>query len=786
MPTTAPLPLPDAPAPAAVERVRYDEDLPRFFLTTMVLWGVIAAVVWLAAIAMLAVPTWQETASQLSFASLRPLAVRLLVFGFLSNGLFAASYFALQRLTSNGLQQALGGMHLWGWQAFVVLSLVTSHWLSQMFFLAIWLLYAANVGSMISGRRRRGLFITSWFVVASLVATPLLYVLSMLSGVNGLAGVMHAADQPSWLSGTDDALLYWATGRSLLSFLIVAPVLGVLYYVIPKATGKPIHSYRMAVIHFWSLVGLAVWAGPQNQHLTPLPAGLDSLGMFCGLLMALGGLAGAINLWRSLGMARDMRDDTAVAFMRWSVVAYAVYVVDSGWLSLRQMSASVQYTDWTVANSQLMLLAFAGLGVLGAGTWIWPRLVQTNRVESPALFWSVRLLVIGVAIEVLTLYVAGYRQATMLMGLDETGRLTHPEFVDVVVANTPLLWLRLAGWSIVLLGLLTYAVALLRMHAGRPHTYQPAIAEAVREDRGEPLAATAPHPSPLRSAPVLETAIKLDQWKQMRWHHDLERFPVRMMFRVAILLLIGIGMALLPTPWQGSGEASVATHPYTPLELAGRQIFVREGCVQCHTQTVRPLVAESIRYGDFSRPADSVHDRPSLWGERRVGPDLAREGGKRSHLWHWQHLENPRHELASPGSLMPAYDTLLDQPLDYEAIVALTRRFAAQPDAVDTDATIEAAKAQAEAITADLIAEGGPVYRGERLVLESRGLALLAYLQGLGTSGVDAPATATEPPGSSTPSLPEQVTQSRRSMGGSEARSNPPAMLPVLFIGVPQ
>ena len=232
-----------------------------------------------------------------------------------------------------------------------------------------------------------------------------------------------------------------------------------------------------------------------------------------------------------------------------------------------------------------------------------------------------------------------------------------------------------------------------------------------------------PASGPLDSVPVLDTARSLEKWSHLEWHRDWEFKPSRFVILPILGLLIVSVVQLMPVIFSRASVPKIASvKPYTPLELLGRELYLEQGCYQCHTQMVRPLVAETKRYGDYSRAGEFVYDFPPFWGKRRIGPDLAREGGnKQTSLWHWRHLDNPVSLVE--GTVMPSYSHLLDAAYDEEMEVY-----------------VQDARDQAERVAADIVSTGGSIQRGDVLTLESQGVALIAYLQRLGTD-LNAPVT---------------------------------------------
>ncbi|MGI9472982.1 MAG: cytochrome-c oxidase, cbb3-type subunit II [Rubripirellula sp.] len=275
--------------------------------------------------------------------------------------------------------------------------------------------------------------------------------------------------------------------------------------------------------------------------------------------------------------------------------------------------------------------------------------------------------------------------------------------------------------------------------------------------------------SGLDEAPVLNAAKRLDIWSRMDWHRRWERLPLRFTVLTTLAVVIASLFEIIPTFLIRSNVPTIATvKPYTPLELAGRDIYVSEGCYNCHSQMIRPMVAETKRYGEYSKPGEFIYDRPFQWGSRRIGPDLAREGGKQSSLWHWRHFENP--QVWEEASVMPSYAHLLDTSIDFDKIEDRVKAAYALGAPYDRELTESAqmARDQAERIAADIVSQGGTVSRGDLMTLDTQAVALIAYLQRMGTDIFAPPAPAAPPEDATT--TPEDEASDESSE--ETARSN--------------
>jgi cytochrome c oxidase cbb3-type subunit I/II len=362
----------------------------------------------------------------------------------------------------------------------------------------------------------------------------------------------------------------------------------------------------------------------------------------------------------------------------------------------------------------LAILGVSGLSLVAFSLLIMPAIsaASTNIRRGNWLQW---LAVEGAAFQVIALYVAGRTQAFSWNQLNDLGRLEYPEFVNAIAWVEPM-WIVVAfgasAWLLAMLAWLTLLLKMVLSTNGLPAT----IPKGASSESTDPITV----PSRLVDAPVLGVAIGLEQWTQLTWHAAIERSIGKLATRIGAGLAIGTLLFWLPSflvRGLDGNASSVTQSPYTELELIGREIYVREGCVSCHSQATRPLVPEVLRYGSFSQATDYAFDRPTQIGFRRVGPDLAREGGRQTSLWHWQHLENP--QSMTPESVMPAFDYLLSKPLEFGKSEVIVR--------------------QAELVAADIVSQGGPVIHDDNLLMNSSGIALIAYLQRLGMVTTSSP-----------------------------------------------
>ncbi len=757
-------------APGEMEQYSYDDGIVRMFATATILWGCVAMLVGVIVAVILVLPALTGGLPWISFGRLRPLHTNAAIFAFGGNAIFAAVYYSTQRLCKTRMwSDTLSHLHFWGWQAIIVAAAVTLplgitqgkeyaelEWPIDIAIAVVWLfIFGGNFLMTLVNRRERHMYVALWFYIATIVTVALLHVF------NNLVLPTSWFHSYSIYAGVQDAFMQWWYGHNAVAFFLTTPFLGLMYYFLPKAAERPVFSYKLSIIHFWSLVFIYIWAGPHHLHYTSLPEWASTLGMLFSLMLWMPSWGGMINGLLTLrGAWHKVAADPILKFFVVGVTFYGMSTFEGPMLSIKSVNALSHYTDWTIAHVHSGALGWNGFMTFGMLYWLLPRLYQT-KLWSPKLmslhFW---LGTIGILLYIIPIYAAGLMQGLMWRAIDgETGQLMYPDFIETTQSIVPLWWLRVLGGVLFLVGMGMLALNAVMTWMSRPAKYEEPVHTSPRlskhyEDH------TPKAVSELAGAPVLEFGKKLDVWAQMGWHRRWERLPVKFTILATLAVVIATLFEVIPTFLIRSNVPTIATvKPYTPLELAGRHLYVSEGCYNCHSQQIRPMVAETKRYGEYSKPGEFIYDRPFQWGSRRIGPDLAREGGKQSSFWHWAHFENP--ELLSAGSVMPSYDHLLQQDIKFAAIGPLvsTAHKLGAPYEKELEEFEALAKRQAEEIAADIVKQGGPAG-----VHEKQAIALIAYLQRLGTdifrteeaptAGQSPGETPTEPAVAEEPAVP--------------------------------
>jgi len=724
---------------STMDSFSYDDKIVRMFVTATILWGFVATLVGLIVAVILVYPWMTAGAPWIAFGRLRPLHTNAAIFAFAGNAIFAAIYYSTQRLCKARMwSDFLSHVHFWGWQAIIVAAAITLplgftqskeyaelEWPIDIAIAVVWLfVFGGNFLMTLINRRERHMYVALWFYIATIVTVALLHVFNNLVLPFGLL------ESYSVYAGVQDAFMQWWYGHNAVAFFLTTPFLGLMYYFLPKAADRPVFSYKLSIIHFWSLVFIYIWAGPHHLHYTSLPEWASTLGMLFSLMLWMPSWGGMINGLLTLrGAWHKVAADPILKFFVVGVTFYGMATFEGPLLSIKSVNALSHYTDWTIAHVHSGALGWNGFMTFGMIYWLLPRIFQTKMWSDRMVslhFWTSTL---GILLYIIPIYAAGLMQGLMWREIDpETGALANPDFIETIQSIVPLWQLRILGGLLYVGGVVMLAINAVMTWTTRPATYEVPVITARR------LSKTYQDDTPattteLADAPVLELGKKMDIFAKMNWHRKWERLPVKFTILTTAAVLVATLFELVPTFLIRSNVPTIATvEPYTPLELAGREIYISEGCYNCHSQQIRPMVAETKRYGEYSKPGEFIYDRPFQWGSRRIGLDLAREGGRQSSFWHWTHFEDPA--SVSEGSVMPEYSHLLEADLRFSGIPALVNtahQLGAPYDEELTNAE-EMAYKQAERVAAEIVSQGGPAN-----VQEKKAIALIAYLQRLGT-----------------------------------------------------
>jgi cytochrome c oxidase cbb3-type subunit I/II len=743
-----------AAEPSHLESFTYDDAIVRKFTAATIFWGIVGMLVGVLIALQLVLPSLTDDPDKLAwldqpwltFGRLRPLHTNAVIFAFAGNAIFAAVYYSTQRLLKTRMaSDFLSKFHFWGWQAIIVAAAITLplgitqskeyaelEWPIDIAIAVVWLVFAYNFFATIRQRRERHLYVAIWFYIATIVAITFLHVFNNLVVPAGLF------KSYSIYAGVQDAFMQWWYGHNAVAFFLTTPFLGLMYYFLPKAAGRPVFSYRLSIVHFWSLVFIYIWAGPHHLHYTALPAWASTLGMLFSLMLWMPSWGGMINGLLTLrGAWHKVAEDPILKFFVVGVTFYGMSTFEGPLMSIKSVNVLSHYTDWTIAHVHGGALGWVGFMTFGMVYWLIPRLFQTplwSRRLMAAHFW---IATVGILLYIIPIYVAGITQGLMWRAFNSEGLLAY-DFVETVVKLMPFYWVRVIGGSLYVAGTVMCAWNMLMTWKRRPATYEEPVQQA------PPLTPQYQDPelpeSRLLGAMVVDWAHKLDVFNQLHWHRHWERLPVKLTVWTTIAIVSASLFEMIPTFVIKSNVETIDTvKPYTPLELIGRDIYIAEGCYNCHSQMIRPIHPETERYSEYSRGGEFVYDHPFQWGSRRIGPDLHRVGGRYSHFWHVRHMLAPKSVVA--GSIMPNYPHLLTSDLDWESIderVRAMQRLGVPYDDETADQAVALARAQAREMYDVIVTQDGPDAVSPDIV-DKQVIALVAYLQRLGTDLFAAP-----------------------------------------------
>ena len=573
-----------------MELYSYDDDIARKFATATLVWALVGTLAGLIVALLLVLPKMFGGLEYLSFGRLRPLHTNAAIFAFAGNGIFAAIYYSTQRLCKTRMwSDVLSRLHFWGWQLIIVAAAVTLplgitqskeyaelEWPIDLGIAVVWLgFFGVNFFMTLINRRERHMYVALWFYIATIVTVTILHVFNNLVIPIGIA-----KSYPIY-AGVQDAFMQWWYGHNAVAFFLTTPFLGLMYYFLPKAANRPVFSYKLSIIHFWSLVFIYIWAGPHHLHYTALPEWASTVGMLFSVMLWMPSWGGMINGLLTLrGAWQKVATDPVLKFFVVGVTFYGMSTFEGPLLSVKSVNGLSHYTDWTIAHVHSGALGWNGMMTFGMLYWLMPRLFQTKlwSVKAASLhFW---IATIGILLYIVPIYVAGLTQGLMWRAMDDTGQLVYPDFVETISSIVPMWWLRVVGGALYVAGVVLMAVNHFMTWKTRPATYEEPTYQAPRLSAKPPAEKPKPK-SVLNDAPVLDAAKNLEVWSKMGWHRRWERLPIRFTVLTTLAVVIASLFEIIPTFLIRSNVPTIATvKPYTPLELAGRDIYVSEGVLQ--------------------------------------------------------------------------------------------------------------------------------------------------------------------------------------------------------------
>ncbi|MBU1099275.1 MAG: cytochrome-c oxidase, cbb3-type subunit I [Bacteroidetes bacterium] len=697
----------------SIEQFTYDNRIVKHFSIATLVWGVVGMLVGIIIAIQLYLPELNLGLQYTTFGRLRPLHTNAVIFAFVGNAIFAGVYYSLPRLCKTSMfSPILSKINFWGWQSIIVLAAITLplgittskeyaelEWPIDILIALVWLAFGLNMMMTVIKRREKHMYVAIWFYIATFVTVTVLHV------VNSIEIPVSLIKSYPVFAGVQDALVQWWYGHNAVAFFLTTPYLGLMYYFLPKAANRPVYSYKLSILHFWALIFLYIWAGPHHLLYTALPDWAQSLGTVFSIMLIAPSWGGMLNGLLTLRGAWDkVREEPVLKFMVVAVTAYGMATFEGPMLSLRNVNAIAHFTDWIIAHVHIGALGWNGFLTFGMLYWLIPQMWKTKLYSNKLANLHFWLGTLGIVVYASSMYWSGIVQALMWKEFTPLGLLQYPNFLETVLQIVPMYVIRSIGGTLYFVGVFVMIYNLLK--TAKQGSF---MAEETAE------------------APALVN--ENDKIKKGMIHRWLEKRPVKFALLSTFVILIGGVFEIIPTYLVESNIPTIASvKPYTPLELQGRDLYIREGCVSCHSQLVRPFRSETERYGEYSKAGEFVYDHPFLWGSKRTGPDLHRIGGKYSNIWHYLHMEDPT--TMSPGSLMPTYPWLLSQTLDIASTpgkISAMRSIGVPYEDGYEEFAITDLNQQAAKIAADL-SNGGAIVEPDKEII-----ALIAYLQRLGT-----------------------------------------------------
>jgi cytochrome c oxidase cbb3-type subunit I len=465
----------------------YNDKVVKQFAIMTVVWGVVGMLVGVIIAAQLTWPELINGIPWLSYGRLRPLHTNAVIFAFGGCGLFATSYYVVQRTCHTGLiSDKLAAFTFWGWQLVIVAAAVSLplgftqakeyaelEWPIDLLIAVVWVSYAIVFFGTVGIRKVRHIYVANWFYGAFIIAVAMLHI------VNSAALPVGFMKSYSAYAGVQDAMVQWWYGHNAVGFFLTAGFLGMMYYFVPKQAGRPVYSYRLSIVHFWALIFTYMWAGPHHLHYTALPDWTQSVGMVFSLILLAPSWGGMINGIMTLsGAWHKLRDDPVLRFLIVSLSFYGMSTFEGPMMSIKTVNALSHYTDWTIGHVHSGALGWVGLITMGSIYYLIPRLFDQPKMYSVKAievhFWTAT---IGIVLYIAAMWIAGVMQGLMWRSVNADGTLTYT-FVESVKATFPFYVIRLLGGVLYLFGMLVMLWNVIKTATGAKQVAVPAVAQA--------------------------------------------------------------------------------------------------------------------------------------------------------------------------------------------------------------------------------------------------------------------------------------------------------------------
>jgi cytochrome c oxidase cbb3-type subunit I/II len=444
----------------------YDDGIVRLFFVATVLWAIVGMLVGVVIALQLAWWPANGTSEYTTFGRLRPLHTNAVIFAFTGNICFTGIYYSMQRLLRTRMwNDTLSQLHFWGWQAIIVAAAITLPlgmtqskeyaeliWPIDLLVAAVWIVFAVNFFGTIAKRKVDHLYVALWFYISFVITIPVLHI------VNSLAVPATIARSYPVFAGMTDALVQWWYGHNAVGFFLTTPLLGLMYYFLPRAAERPVFSYRLSIVHFWALVFLYIWAGPHHLLYSALPEWAQTLGMVFSIMLLAPSWGGMLNGLLTLRGAWDrVRTDPVLKFMVVAVSFYGMSTFEGPMMSIRAVNGLAHYTNWVVGHVHSGALGWVGMISFAVLYWLAPRLWSRPLAKpgwATTHFW---LATMGIVLYTVSMWVAGLMEGLMWRGVDAAGQLKYPNFTEIVAQLEPFYWMRVLGGLMYLIGAIMMA-----------------------------------------------------------------------------------------------------------------------------------------------------------------------------------------------------------------------------------------------------------------------------------------------------------------------------------------
>ena len=539
-----------------LEKFSYDNKVVKNFTIATLLWGVVGMLVGLIIATQIFYPALNLNIPWFTFGRIRPLHTNAVIFAFVGNAIFTGIYYSLQRLCKARMfSDLLSNFHFWGWQLIIVAAAITLplgittskeyaelEWPIDIAIALVWVAFGINMLGTIIKRRESHMYVAIWFYIATWVTVAVLHIVNSIE-----VPVSFFKSYPIY-AGVQDALVQWWYGHNAVAFFLTTPFLGLMYYYLPKAANRPIYSYKLSILHFWTLIFIYIWAGPHHLLYSALPDWAQSLGTVFSIMLIAPSWGGMINGLLTLRGAWDkVRTDPILKFMVVAVTAYGMATFEGPMLSLKNVNAIAHFTDWIIGHVHVGALGWNGFLTFGMLYWLIPRLYKTELFSKKLAnvhFW---LGTLGIVFYALSMWWSGITQASMWKEFTPLGTLQYPNFLETVLQIIPMYMIRVTGGLLYFTGVCLGVYNLIKTAKQGSFT--------ANED--------AEAPSLIKSSS--------HSGKESR-HRLLEKKPIQ--FAILSLVVISIGgiVEFIPTFLIKSNIPTIASvRPYTPLELEGQR-----------------------------------------------------------------------------------------------------------------------------------------------------------------------------------------------------------------------